>query len=532
MSESGFDLVIRSGQVYDGSGGPPYPADVGVRAGRIAAIGDLSAAEAGRVIGAAGRAVAPGFIDIHTHSDLTLLIDPRAESKVRQGVTLEVTGNCGSSAAPLGGYARQALGDRVIWLSDAVTIDWETMGDYLHKLEDQGISINTAALVGHGTVRMNVLGMADRAPTEAELRQMQAVLTRALDEGAIGMSTGLYYAPGSFATTDEVAALGDVLRDHDKVYTSHIRDESNYSVGVLNAIAEAIEIGRRARCRVQVSHLKLLGPPVWGRSGEALGLIESAREEGIDVWADQYPYTASGSSITGSLIPRWALEGGNARLVQRLRDPELRDRLVHEIGRNLYERRGGPDCLQIGLCPANPKYNGWTLAQAADDMGLDPVLAAMRLAERGGASLVCHVMSDEDVVRIMQTPDVMVASDGNALCPEGVLGQGRTHPRSYGTFPRVLGEYVRERRLLPLELAVRKMTALPARQLGLRDRSEIKLGYWADLVVFDPATVADRATFDEPYRFPDGIPYVVVNGEVVIDEGVHTGARPGRVLRR
>ena len=532
MTGSGFDLVIRGGEVYDGTGAPAVRADVGVREGRISAVGDLSAAsEVARVIDATGLAIAPGFVDIHTHSDVTLLVDPKAESKVRQGVTLEVTGNCGTSAAPLGGFARQMMLDRYSALADALDLDWESFDDYLRKLEDQGISINTAALVGHGTVRQNVLGMADRAPTDAELREMQAVLARALDGGGIGMSTGLYYAPGSYATTDEIVALGEVLRVHGKVYTSHIRDESNYSVGVLNAIEEAIAIGRRAGCRVQVSHLKLLGPPVWGQADQALGLIDRARAEGIDVQADQYPYTASGSSITGSLIPRWAQAGGPEAMRRRLRDLDLRPRLEAEIRQNLYERRGGPDRLQIGLCVANPKYNGWTLAQAADDMGLDPVLTAMRLGERGGASLVCHVMTDADVDTIMRRPDVMVASDGNALCPDGVLGLGRTHPRSYGTFPRVLGEYVRERRLVSLADAVRKMTTLPARQLGLTDRCQIAAGYWADLVVFDPATVRDTATFDEPYRYPEGIPYVIVNGQVVIDAGEHTGARPGHVVR-
>lgn len=531
MAGTGFDLVVRGGDVYDGTGALPVRADVGVRDGRVAAVGDLSAAEAGRVVDAAGLAVAPGFIDIHTHSDVTLLIDPNAESKVRQGVTLEVTGNCGTSPAPLFGFARSYTQTRGAWLGEELDLDWETMGDYLAKLTGQGIAINTAALVGHGTVRMNVLGFSDRAPTDAELQQMRGVLDRALAEGAIGMSTGLYYAPGSYATTDEVVALGDVLRDHGKVYTSHIRDESNYNVGVLNAIAEAIEIGRRAGCRIQVSHLKLLGPPVWGKAPDALGLIDAARAEGIDVWADQYPYTASGSSITGSLIPRWAQEGGEAKMVERMRDLELRPRLEAEIGANLYERRGGPDRLQIGLCTANPKYDGWLLSAVADDMGLDPVRAAMRLAERGGASLVCHVMQDEDVAQIMQHGEVMIASDGNALCPSGVLGLGQTHPRSYGTFPRVLGEYVRERKLLPLEEAVKKMTTLPARQLGLRDRCQIAEGYWADLVIFDPATVRDRATFDQPYQYPEGIPHVIVNGVPVIEHGEHTGARPGHVVR-
>ena len=527
-----YDLLVKNGAVYDGSGAPPYTADVGVSAGRIAAIGRLEEAAA-QVIDATGMAVSPGFIDLHTHSDASFLVDPDAQSKVRQGCTLELTGNCGFSyCAPLLGMAQRQA--REMWQGyglDPNRLDWTTFEEYLARLEQAGSTVNQATQVGHGTVRTAVMGFDDRAPTRAEMETMKDLVAQALDAGAMGLSTGLYYAPGSYARTDEVAELAREAARRDKLYSSHIRDESDYSVSLFNAVEEAIAIGRLSAARVQVSHLKCLGRPVWGRAPDLLERIARARQEGLDVAADQYPYTATSTSLSGAIFPRWSQVGGRDVLLESLANQEFRRRLHGGIQDNL-DRRGDAERVVIARHRANPELEGLSLAGVARRLGCDPVEAAIRVYQAGEAQVVTHSLEEADVEIIAAGPWVAVGSDGNSLKTEGPLSGGRPHPRSYGTFPRFLARYVREKKVVSLPEAVRKMTLLPAARLGLTQRGRVAPGLWADLVVFDPETVADAATFDNPHRYPVGVRDVVVNGVPVVLAGDYTGARPGKLLRR
>jgi dihydroorotase/N-acyl-D-amino-acid deacylase len=501
-----YDLVIKGGTVVDGTGAPGYLADVAVRDGRIVRVSrdglDFDRAE--RVVDATGKVVAPGFIDLHAHLDPLLRL-PDAESHVRQGVTTALGGPDGGSPWPLGAY-----------LDSAAAL---------------GVGINVAFLVGHNTIREAVMGMADRAPTPEELERMRAMVAQAMAEGAWGLSTGLKYLPGAYAETDEIVELARVAADSGGIYTSHLREEG---LQLLDGVAEAIEIGRRASIPVVLTHHKVVGQPMWGASEKTLAMVDSARAAGVDVVIDQYPYTATYTGI-GVLVPAWAMAGGEAEFEARLADPALRDSIVAGIVFNILNDRGGGDLgrVQLARVPWQRELEGKTLRDWAELRGLPPtpetgaalVIEAIR---RGGASAIYHVLDEADVERIMRHPQTMIASDGRLTQP----GEGHPHPRWYGTFPRVLGRYVRERGVLGLEEAIHKMTAQPAARLGLTDRGRIAEGLAADLVVFDPATVADRATFEEPHQYPEGIETVVVNGAVVVEAGKYTGVRAGRVLRR
>ena len=526
-----YDLLVRNGAIYDGTGAPPYTADLGLSSGRIAAIGQLQE-DAIRVIDATGMAVSPGFIDLHTHSDTSFLLDPDAQSKVRQGCTLELTGNCGFSyCAPLMGMAQQQA--REMWEGyglDSSLIDWITFEEYLDRLERAGSTVNQATQIGHGTLRTAVMGFDDRAPTRAEMDAMKTLVAQALDAGAMGLSTGLYYAPGSYARTDEVAELAREAASRGKLYSSHIRDESDYSVSLFNAVEEAIAIGRQSTTRVQISHLKCLGAPVWGRASDLLERIDRARREGLDVAADQYPYTATSTSLSGAIFPRWSQVGGRDALLGSLADLEFRCRLYQGIQENL-DRRGNAERIVIARHRANPNLEGLSLAAIAERLGCDPVEAAIRVYQEGEAQVVTHSLEEADVETIASSSWVAVGSDGSSLKTEGLLSTGRPHPRSYGTFPRFLGHYVRERKVVSLPEAIRKMTLLPATRLGLTQRGRVAPGLWADLVVFDPDTVTDSATFEEPHQYPLGIRDVLVNGVAVVLAGDYTGERPGKVLR-
>jgi dihydroorotase/N-acyl-D-amino-acid deacylase len=499
------DLVITGGTVIDGTGAPGFAADVAVRDGRIIAVGPgLRAIEGARVIDATGHMVAPGFLDLHAHLDPLLEI-PDAESHVRQGVTTALGGPDGGSPWPFAAYLDSAAA--------------------------AGLGMNVAFLVGHNTIRREVLGMADRAPTADELARMKAMVAQGMEDGAFGLSTGLRYLPGAFAKTDEVIELARVAGERGGIYTSHLRDEG---MQLLEGVSEAIEIGRQAGIPVVLTHHKVIGKPMWGASEKTLALIDSARAGGVDVMADQYPYTASYTGIN-VLVPAWAGAGGDSALLRRLENPGLRDSIMAGIIWNIENDRGGGDIsrIQLALVRWDRSLEGKTLADWAAREGKAPtprvgaelVLEAIR---RGGASAIYHVMDEGDVERILRHPFTAVASDGRLVRP----GDGHPHPRWYGTFPRVLARYVRERGVLTLEEAVRKMTSLPADRLGLADRGRIREGAVADLTIFDPATVADLATFEAPHQYPAGIPYVIVNGVVVVDGGAMSAARPGQVLRR
>lgn len=525
-----YDLIVKNGAIYDGTGAPPYTADVGVSAGRIAAIGALEETAA-ETIDATGLAVSPGFIDLHTHSDFSFLLDPKAQSKITQGCTFELTGNCGFSyCAPLVGDARRFADERLGLYGSEGNLGWEYFSQYHDKLEQAGSTLNLATQVGHGTVRAAVIGFDDRGPTPWELERMQELVADGLDAGALGFSTGLYYAPGSYARTDEVVALAREAAKRGKLYSTHMRDESDYSISLFGSVEESIAIGRLSGVRVQISHLKCVGPASWGRSHDLLERIESGRSQGIDVAADQYPYTASSTSLSGGVFPRWALAGGREAAIAGLEAEDFRQKLHDDIQDN-FHRRGGADQIVVANFPANPEFEGLSLAEIAKIWAIDTMDTAIRLYHQGDPSVVMHSLQEEDVESIAAGRWVAVGSDGSSLSVEGVLSAGKPHPRSYGTFPRFLARYVRDNQVVSLEEAIRKMTWLPASRLGLTHRGRIAPGMWADLVVFNPATVADTATFQAPHSYAIGIPNVVVNGISVVKDGLSTGATPGKLLR-
>ncbi len=540
-----YDLVIRRGLIVDGTGNPGFIADLAVKKGRIAKIG-LIEGESKRTIDTEGLVVCPGFIDIHSHSDFVLLVNPRAESKVRQGVTTEVIGNCGASAAPAKGAALERA-HRIMSKYGIDEVVWRTFSDYLNLLESNKVAINVVALVGHGTLRQCVLGMEDRAPTENELREMKALVAEAMEAGAFGMSSGLVYPPGRYASTEELIELCKVVALYRGIYASHIRGERET---IIEAVKEAIEIGKRSGVSVQISHhpAKIGG---WGKSRETLRLIEEARKEGIDVTCDMHPYIA-GSTGLSALLPPWAQEGGPKMIVERLKDEGLRKKIKQDM---IEERVPGPgpcglvkrgmwDKLLLADCEKNKDLIGLNFEEIARRKGKDPFEAYFDLLveEEAKGMVVGFYYNEDDIRRVLLHPTSMIGSDGYALAPYGPLGRGKMHPRSYGTFPMIFRKYVRGEsrselqydegsKLLRIEEAVKKMTSLPAKKLGLKDRGLLKEGMWADIVILDPARVADKATYLDPYQYPEGIEYVLVNGIFVVEEGDHTGELPGMVLR-
>ena len=527
-----LDLTIEGATVVDGSGAPGSRSDVGVRDDTIVAVGDLSREPAGARLGAAGRVLAPGFIDVHSHSDWRLWANRRAESKIRQGVTTEVVGNCGFSPAPVSAEHLEELRGFALYVPAGMDFAWRSVGEYLRAFDREGTALNVVQLVGHGTLRVAAMGFAHRAPETQELLRMQRLLDEAMEAGAWGLSTGLIYAPGSYATTEEIVALARVAARRRGFYASHIRGEG---ATLLAAVGEAIRVGREAGLPVQVSHIKAAGRPNWGKVADALALVDAARAEGLDVTADVYPYTASSTTLR-TLLPDWALEGGVEAMRARLTDPAARARIRRELeappaGQSLLDRVGWEN-IMVSYCAVRKDAEGRRLSELAAARGQDPIDAALELleAEGGRAYMILFQLDEADLRRALVHPAVMIGSDGSALAPYGELAQGKPHPRSYGTFPRVLGEYAREQRVLPLARAIHKMTGLPARRLGLRDRGVIAPGARADLVVLDPRRVADRATYEDPHRYPDGIEHVLVNGRFVVKDGEHTGSLPGRVL--
>jgi N-acyl-D-amino-acid deacylase len=517
------DLLIRGGLVIDGTGSPGVRADLAVTNGRVTDVGAFTGRRAARMIDARDKVVAPGFIDIHSHSDESMLVNSAMESALHQGVTLVVCGNCGGSSAPVHGLAAEEADREYARLG--VKRSWSSFYEYVAAVEENGTSINVCSYVGHGTLRMCVMGAEARPPTGRELAEMRQLLSRALDEGAVGLASGLIYPPSAYGTTDELSSLCEVVRAKGGLYASHIRNEG---AQLLDAVEENLEIARRSRVRVQLSHHKASGQKNWGKVHESVAKIEAARRAGVDVQADQYPYTASSTGLAVT-IPNWAHEGGSAKLTERLRDPAVRRRIRDEDT----ETGRAWDRIVIARARHHPEYSGRSVADLAKAAGKDPLeWTCDTLVEHEGAvDIIHHSMTEDDVRFVMKQPWIAIGSDSRANAPYGPLSFGKPHPRSYGTFPRVLGQYARDEGVLTLEDGVRKMTSLNARHLRLVDRGEIRIGAFADLVVFDPTTVADVATYDDPHRYPQGIDYVVVNGAVAIDGGETTGERAGRFLR-
>ena len=529
-----YDVVIRNGHIVDGTGSPWYAGDIAIRDGRIAAVGPVLGAKAGKTIDAHGMVVAPGFIDMLGQSDLTILVRPDLPSKIFQGITTEFTGE-GSSAAPLN--SRIIAADRLAYDHLKITPDWQTLGQYFARLERQKIGINVGDYVGATQVRRMVIGDDDRAPTSKELEQMRRLVREAMEDGAMGLSTSLQYPPAPYAKTEELIALASEASRYGGSYATHMRSESD---DVLSALDEAIRIGREARLPVEIWHIKVAGKRNFGRMREVVGKIDSARKAGVDIAADTYAYTAWFNSLS-AMVPPWAHDGGTDKLIQRMKDPAARKKIRHDMEtqgsweNNAWQEISNPDDILIGAVQ-NPELlplQGKTLGAIAREKKADPLDALLDLliADRAFTSVAVFGMDEPDVTLALQQPWVSINNDSEGTAPDGILGQEHPHPRAYGTFPRILRKYVREEKRLTLEDAIRKFSSLPAQRMRISDRGVLKAGMWADIVVFDPDSVRDLATFEKPNQLSEGMRWVLVNGVPVIADGKATGALPGKVLR-
>ena len=524
-----YDVLIRGGKLIDGTGATGFSADLAIKGDTIVAIGNSIEAEAHQSIDATGKVVAPGFIDLHSHADMSFFIDPDADSKITQGVTFEYVGNCGISfCAPLIGESAYDLNTRKAWYDTDWSPNWTNFGDFLDALEKTGSNLNVATQVGHGTIRRAVMGMDTRAPDSGEMRQMQSLVAESLEAGALGFSTGLSMAPGYYSLAIEVFELVQVAADRNKLYSSHIRDSSTEGPGLFVATMEALEAGRRTGAKVQVSHLKANGP-LRGRSEDLIEMIDKAQNDGIDAAADVYPYVSASGPMSGNVFPRWALEGGREQALERLQDADLRAQIVDGL-EQAFEKFSGPSKIAVANYAPDSSLEGQRLPEIARQMDCTESEALARLYEGFDAQLVITGMAQEDVDLISSAPSVAIASDGSSLRSTGPLSAGKPHPRSYGTFPRFL-KRVRETDLVPLEEAIRKMTTLPAERLQLTRRGRLAPGYFADVVIFDPTEIEDIATFEEPHKYSRGVEDVFVNGSDVVRNSEVTGNRPGRVIR-
>ncbi len=536
-----FDLLIRNGLIVDGTGKTAYRADLAVNSKKIADIGDLAQARARVVIPAEGLVVAPGFIDAHSHSDRRLLVYPQAESNLVQGITTVMAGQCGCSAAPIDPGKRQQLEERYrlsLPPEAEYRITWTGFGEYLDHAEGVKLGVNLACLAGHGAIRAVVMGDEDRAPGPLDLKKMKQHTAESMEAGAFGLSSGLIYPPGMFSSTEELIALAQVAARYERIYTSHIRGEGDT---VLEAVDEAISIGRRAKLPVHISHHKVSGRKNWGRSRETLALMQGACEQGIDITLDQYPYLA-GATPLSTLLPPWAHEGGTERLLKRLRDDSAKKRLRRDMKRGLpgwenFARDLGWENIVVSFVRSdgNKQAEGHSIPDIKS-MRNEPdeftTLFNLLVEEEDTPGMIIFSMCEDDVRRIMRHPLQMVRTDASIIASSGPFACGKPHPRHFGTCPKVLGRYVREYGVLTLEEAVKKMTSLPADCYGIRDRGVIRTGMCADLTVFNPETVIDKATYRDPHRLPDGIEYVFVNGIAAVKQGVCTGNLAGKVLRK
>lgn len=548
IENQSFDLVISGGKIVDGAGNPWYRGDIGIRAGKIAFIGDLSRLEDAPRLDAGGKVVCPGFIDMHNHSDISILVRPTADNLVQQGVTSAVCGNCGGSAAPWSAKAAANAGavedDSVLGTLDSLGIQWNTFAEYFEQVEKRGSAVNIASLIGHGNVRAMVLGWENRPPTPDELAQMRTHVVEGMEAGAFGLSYGLIYPPGFYAQMDELVELNKVAARYGGFHAIHMRDERNPEA-YKASIREAIAIGEQAGTPVQISHMEAHFPN-WGEQAAAIQLLEEARQRGVDVTCDVPPYLLSSSSLS-IVFPYWVLEGGIPKLVERLQDPQIRKQVVDEI----YEKKAFPSAFFIhghwdkawaGHCAKNPQFSGKSLTEIAEMLGREPsfeLVMDVFLMEGNDIAGHAQLHSEEDIRTLVAYPNSMICSDTGVMTSM----EGIANPRSYGSFPVTFRKYVRGedraeeplekgKAILSLAEAVRKMTSLPAQRLGLHDRGLVRQGCWADLVIFDAGAICDGTTYTHPHQYPTGIDYVLVNGQVVVDHGNHTGELNGQVLRR
>jgi len=527
-------IEIKNGLIVDGIGGSPYVGNIYLKDGKIVAITHGESLNADISIDASGKIVTPGFIDIHTHSDLSFLLDSTAQSKIRQGVTMELIGNCGMSpCAPLTGESKELLMQRLSIYENneglADKINWTDYAGYIEASRKSGATLNVAFQIGHGTLRSAVIGQEDRPPTSDELNEMKRLTGEALDAGALGFSTGLFYAPGYYARADEVIAIAEEVGKRNKLYSTHQRDEGTISVGLFTSLNEAIETGRRAECKVQISHVKCDFQKVWGKADKVLELIENAVDEGLDVAGDQYPYPRSSTGITGALFPRWSLSGGRDETLKIMANEDSRPGLIDGIN-EIIDQGIGPEAVLIARYVPDESLEGKTLAEISDLMRMPPAETVLSMYEQGDAMVIEYSMDEEDVDNFAKHPLIAVASDGSSVSTEGILSAGKPHPRSYGTNPRFLQKFVNEKKLVSIQEAVRKMTSMPAQRLGLTNRGRLTPGYAADVVIIDLPNVEEKATFTDPHQYPKGITHVIVNGEIVIKDEEFTGKTPGKMI--
>ena len=524
-----FDIIIKNGHIIDGTSTQGFFGDIGIIGDKIAAIDDLKNATAGTIINGEGLVVSPGFIDIHTHTDLELFVNSNAESKILQGVTTEVSGNCGSSLFPLNDADFEEADTNTLERY-GFHVDWRDIKGFLRRLEDQKASINYATFTGHGQLRSSVVGRNDVQATTQQVEEMKQLLARSMGNGSFGLSSGLEYAPGSYASTDELIELNKVVAQNAGVYATHIRDEE---AGVEQAIEEALMICRETGVSLQISHLKAANPANWDKIDRILEGIHSASDTGFPVHADRYPYIAFSTGLS-LFLPLWMRQGRTADIIARLGNsthiPEI-DEYLELQESNI----GGWDRVVISFCnlEKNKRWIGRSVENCARELNVSPseFIRTILIEEKNNVPMVGYGMSEPNLKKVLSSPLVMIGSDGNALAPQGKLGEGLPHPRSYGTFPRVLGRYTRDEQLFDRPIAIKKMTSMPATKLGIPERGVIAKDYYADIVVFNPQTVMDNATFEDPHQFPTGIEYVIVNGQVTVENGRHTGAQAGAVLR-
>jgi N-acyl-D-amino-acid deacylase len=521
-----FDLIIKNGTLVDGIADETYKADIGIMGEQIKKIGDLQKASGKTVIDANDRMVSPGFIDIHTHTDIEILINRKAESKIRQGVTTELAGNCGTSAFPL----KQPPPDYEKRLAEEanIPVDWTDLKGFHAAIEKNGTALNHGTLIGQSTIRGYVMGEDQREPTAEEMERMKKLVAEAMVQGAFGLSTGLEYTPGGFAEIDEIIALCHIVAKHGGFYATHIRSEDK---AALEAVGEAIHIAETAGLPLQIAHFKAVGKLNWWKLPKMIDLVERAAERGLDITADRYPYIAYSTGLT-ILYPQWALDGGLEQLIIRLKDEEIRQSMKADT----LKKVSGYGWDKIVISNLHKKHNQWligkSIGEAADSKNVDPYefMCDLIIDEEFNVSHIGFGMDERTTEMVLKHPLVMLGSDGSSLAPYGPLSKGKPHPRNYGTFPRFLGYYVRERKLMTLPEAIKKIASKPAAKLGLANRGSLKQGNFADIVIFDPKTIADKATFIEPHQYPVGIDYVLVNGTIVVDQGKHTEELPGKVL--